>query len=66
MALSSEITEELIDVTHRPCPRHLVAVIKEPRNHACPGVDRRERQVPRQLLVPPPRQHVRQDLIGAI
>jgi len=66
VVLRTEVAEELVDVTDRPRPRHLVAVPDEPGNHTCPAVDGRERQVPGQLLVPPPGQHVVEDLISTV
>ena len=58
----AQITEVLLHVRRRPPPRELVDVRDEPAHVAGPLLNRGELQVPRQLLVPPPLQHLLHDL----
>lgn len=57
-AYRSLVSEVLIDQRRRPTPRILVDRLLEPPNEADPLINRRDLQIPRQLLIPPPREHL--------
>ena len=54
----SLVSEVLIDQRRRPTPRILVDRLQEPPNEADPLINRRDLQIPRQLLIPPPCEHL--------
>lgn len=63
VVLGSQIAEELVDMLHRPPPRHLVAVRHESTDQTFAAIDGGWREIPGQLLPAPTREHLFQDLI---
>jgi len=64
--LCPHVAEELIYVLHRPVPGHRRGVVQEPAHQPFPAVDRNEREIAGQLLPPPTRQHILDDLIRGV
>jgi hypothetical protein len=55
---AAQIPEELIHVDRRPLPRILIRGLLEPRHQPLPAFDSAKRQIPAQLLIPPPGEHL--------
>jgi hypothetical protein len=64
--LGAQVPEELVDVLHRPVPRHLVGEPQKPADQPLAALDRGEREVARQLLAAPPGQHLLKHLVCSL